>query len=124
MNRAERRWKMKASKKPAPIYNPNPIEQAVKREAQKEYEKQRQEYLKHQKEQRIAASEIALAMLFSIPIKVLHDKYGWRSRKRLPEFARALEEEYQRFRDGDMELDEYVEEVFKMTGIKFQVPED
>lgn len=44
---------MKASKKPAPIYNPNPIEQAVKREAQKEYEKQRQEYLKHQKEQRI-----------------------------------------------------------------------
>lgn len=65
-------------------------------------------------------AEDALVLLFGISVKVLHDKYKWRSNKRLPEFAEALTDEYERFAEGEMTLDEYAEFVYQETGIRFK----
>lgn len=71
------------------------------------------------------AIDTAMALLLSIPIKVMHDKYGWGMKKRLPEFADALIDEYQEFADGNMSLEEYQEMVYEYCGVKFiKNPED
>lgn len=62
----------------------------------------------------------AIILLLSIPLKVMHDKYGWKSRKRLPEFCEAISDEYQRFVDGRYkDIFEYAEFVEQVTGGKF-----
>lgn len=66
------------------------------------------------------AIDIAMVLLLSIPIKVMHDKYGWGMRKRLPELSDALIDEYQAFVEGDMTLEEYRELVYEYCGVKFQ----
>lgn len=66
------------------------------------------------------AIDTAMILLLAIPVKVMHDKYGWRMRKRLPEFAEAILDEYQNFADGDMSLEEYQQLVYDYCGIKFQ----
>lgn len=66
------------------------------------------------------AIDTAMTMLLAIPVKVMHDKYGWRMRKRLPEFAEAILDEYQNFADGDMSLEEYQQLVYDYCGIKFE----
>lgn len=67
---------------------------------------------------RIATDE-AFVLMISIPIKVMHDKYGWRQKKRLPELAEAIADEYQRFSDGAMAAEEYKQFVYKHTGMMF-----
>ena len=66
------------------------------------------------------ATDIAISLLLSIPIKVMYEKYGWGTKKRLPELAEALTDEYQRFADGEMTLEEYREMVFEYCGVKFK----
>lgn len=70
------------------------------------------------------AVDTAICLLLSIPIKVMHDNYGWGMKKRLPELAEAIIDEYQRFSDGDMTLQEYQDMVFKYCGVKFKKTED
>lgn len=110
MNRAEYRRQMKNSRKPAPVYHPNPI----KLEVEREYTKLREQITKD-------SSEKALIFTLAIPIKVLHDKYGWGAKKRLKDFAIAMTEEYQRFNDGNMTLSEYAAMVYEYYGIKFEL---
>ena len=69
----------------------------------------------------IKCSEKALIFTLAIPIKVLHDKYGWGAKKRLKDFAIAMTEEYQRFNDGNMTLSEYAAMVYEYYGIKFEL---
>ena len=53
------------------------------------------------KEQAVSdAADAAMVLLLALPIKVLRDEYGWGTKKRLPEFADKLAEEYQKFADG------------------------
>ena len=60
------------------------------------------------KEQAVSdAADAAMVLLLALPIKVLRDEYGWGTKKRLPEFADKLTEEYQKFADGDVSLEEY-----------------
>lgn len=66
------------------------------------------------------AIDTAMTLLLSIPVKVMHDKYGWGMKKRLPELAEALIDEYQEFADGNMSLEEYQEMVYEYCGVKFQ----
>lgn len=70
------------------------------------------------------AVDTAITLLLAIPIKVMHDKYGWRMRKRLPELSDALIDEYQCFADGDMTLEEYQQLVYDYCGVKFQRNEE
>ena len=72
------------------------------------------------KEQAVSdAADAAMVLLLALPIKVLRYEYGWGTKKRLPEFADKLAEEYQKFADGDVSLEEYANLVYEMTGIKF-----
>lgn len=70
------------------------------------------------------AVDTAMVLLLSIPIKVMHDKYGWGAKKRLPELAEALTDEYQNFADGEMTLEEYQQLVYEWCGVKFQKREE
>ena len=101
MNRAERR---KRAKLGLPVVN-EPVINVKK----SDITRMRQE-----------AIDTAMVLLLSIPIKVMHDKYGWGMRKRLPELSDALIDEYQAFVEGDMTLEEYRELVYKYCGVKFQ----
>lgn len=62
----------------------------------------------------------ALMLLTAIPIKVLHDQYGWGAQKRLPEFAEAMMKEYQDFATGKMTLNQYKRYVYKMCGLRVE----
>lgn len=102
MNRAERRRLAKQGAKKEPVYNLKSGDiQKIKNDTTTK------------------AVDIAFSMLLAIPIKVMHDKYGWRMRKRLPELSDALIDEYQRFCDGEQTLQEYQDMVFEQCGVKF-----
>lgn len=105
MNRAERR---KAKKLGLPV-----TKEPVYQMKQSDFKRQKQEAT-------TAAVDAAVVLLLALPIKVLAEKYGWGMKKRLPEFAEALTDEYQRFSDGEMTLEEYSEYVYETVGIKFQ----
>lgn len=66
------------------------------------------------------ATDDALILLFALPIKLLHDEYGWGIQKRLPEFGEKLTDAYQEFADGEMSLKQYADLVYEYTGIKFE----
>ena len=66
------------------------------------------------------ATETAMILLLSIPIKVMHEQFGWGMKKRLPKLSDALIDEYQAFSDGDMTLEEYQNVVYEYCGVKFQ----
>ena len=67
------------------------------------------------------AIDDAFLLMVGIPVKVMHDKYGWRLRKRLPELAEAIIDEYQRFSDGEMTAEQYRDFVFENCGMKFEM---
>ena len=69
------------------------------------------------------AVDTVMVLLLSIPIKVMHEKYGWGMKSRLPELSEALVDEYQAFSDGDMTLEEYQEMVYEYCGVKFKMNE-
>lgn len=66
------------------------------------------------------ATETAMVLLLSVPIKVMHEQFGWGMKKRLPRLSDALIDEYQAFSDGDMTLEEYQNMVYEYCGVKFQ----
>ena len=106
MNRAERRRQAKALGQPVvkdPIISMKKSDiERIKREAAEE------------------ATETAMVLLLSIPVKVMHEVFGWGMRKRLPRLSDALIDEYQAFSDGDMTLQEYQDMVYEYCGVKFQ----
>lgn len=107
--RAELRRQEKAASKPAPIYHPNPMKIKVQRE-----------YDRIMREVKENATEDAITMFLTITIKVLYEKYGWRSRKRLPEMAKALTDEFQNFYESGMDVEKYCDEVAEKTGLRFK----
>lgn len=68
------------------------------------------------------AVDTAIVLLMSLPVKVLHDSFGW-GRKRLGAFSEALTEAYQDFSDGNLQLEDLQQLVFDQCGIKFQKEE-
>lgn len=109
MNRAERRRRARLG---LPVSN-EPV-----------YNMKRSDIRKLEHKSVDKAVDTAMVLLLSIPIKVMHDKYGWGMKKRLPELAEALIDEYQNFSDGDMTLEEYQELVYEWCGVKFQKNEE
>lgn len=75
---------------------------------------------KIKEESAATATETAVVMLLSIPIKVMSEKYGWGMKKRLPELANAIIDEYQRFVDSEVTLEKYQQLVYNTCGLKFQ----
>lgn len=98
MNRAERRRMSK-------LINSDPI-MTIK---QSDIEKIKRE-----------ATEEALVLLLSIPVKVMHERFGWGKRKRLPMLSDALIDEFRAFSEGNVNLKEYQEMVYEFCGVSFK----
>lgn len=113
MNRKQRRELQKEKGTNFPAVAKEPVYQMKKSDIEQIKAKAREE-----------ASEEAIILLFALPIKLLHDEYGWGTQKRLPEFGEKLTDEYQAFSDGTMSLKEYADLVFEYTGIKFERAKD
>lgn len=105
MNRAQRR----AAKKNKQYISPEPV-----------YNVKSSDISKIKSKATADAVDAAMVLLLSIPVKVMHDKFGWGMKKRLPELAEALIDEYQSFSDGDMTLEEYQDLVYEYCGVKFK----
>lgn len=65
------------------------------------------------------ASAEAMALLFSLVIDVMHERYGW-GRKRLGDLCEALADKWSEVDSGSMTLKDYQDYVYKMTGVKFK----
>ena len=101
MNRAERRRMGKGIKERTYTLRQSDINR-IKEEAKQE------------------AVDAAIILLLSLPCKVLHDHFGFGSRKRLPQFSELVTEEYHRFTEGEMTLEDYQNFVYETIGIKFE----
>ncbi len=66
------------------------------------------------------AVDAAIILLLSLPVKVLHDNFGFGARKRLPQFAELLTDEYHKFTEGEMTLEDYQNFIYEKIGIKFE----
>lgn len=60
-----------------------------------------------------------LTMLLGLPIKVLKDHYGWGMKKRLPEFADLVINEYNRFDESAESIEQMQAMIYEESGIKF-----
>ena len=78
--------------------------------------------LKQQDIDRIRSEALgqAFVLMLAIPVKVMHDEFGWGLKKRLPELGEAIIDEYERFENGEMTMEEYQDLVFEYCGMKFQ----
>lgn len=121
MNRKERRKKKLTEKDPVYLMKPGMISSAARAEYLKAKREELEKAYQRGKEEAI---DEAFLLMIAIPIKVLHDFYGWRSSKRLPEFSEQIIDEYQKFSDGEMTVHEYKQFVFEQCGIKFELAED
>lgn len=65
------------------------------------------------------ASAEAVAMLLSLVIKVMHEKYGW-GRKRLGDLCEAIIDEYAELDESSMSLSDYQDFVYETVRIKFK----
>lgn len=84
MNRAERR--AAGMKKKQPVYQMT--DDAILKIKEKAY---------------ADATDTAIVLLLSMPIRVMHERFGWGT-KRLSALAEALTDEYQRFSEGEVSL--------------------
>lgn len=101
MNRAERRRLEKQTKK-----NPAMTIKASELEAIKQKERQ-------------SALDAVLPLLLGLPVKVLKEKYGWGTQKRLPDFADVLLEAYEAFSKNEQSIEDLRKQVEQDCGIRF-----
>lgn len=66
------------------------------------------------------AVDTAMMLLLYIPINVMHEKYGWGAKSRLPRLAEELLEEYEKIATTSMPLRAYAENIKKLTGITLE----
>ncbi len=102
MNRAQRRQNKVVEK--------DPVYTLTKSQLEKIRETEREKAL-------VESVTDAFSLMMAIPVKVLHDKYGWRRKKRLPAFAEAVADEYAEFAEGKMTAEEYKALVFEECGM-------
>lgn len=77
----------------------------------------------YEKGRKVATSEViskVFTLLLGLPCKVLYDHYGWRTKKRLPEFAQAVLDLWEEFDESAKSYEEMQEWIFRETGIKFE----
>lgn len=61
----------------------------------------------------------AITLLLSIPVKVVAERYDW-SPEDVQGFCSDILEEYERFDEGDLTLEELQQYVFEHCGVKFE----
>lgn len=69
---------------------------------------------------KMKASEQAFILMLGLPVMVLHDKWGWRRRHRLPRFMDQVLELYDSFDKGLISLTDIIKTVEEETGIRLE----
>lgn len=119
MSRAERRRAQREERKlnkrrgganaASPSLNVSAAEAAIRRGAEKELQRIKQE-----------ATLEALTLMFAIPVKVLKDEYWKKSYKqKLPEFVDKMFDVYRNIESGQIDINEMKDQLWEEAGIKF-----
>lgn len=119
MSRAERRRAEREERKlnkrkgganaVSPFTNVSAAEAAIRRGAEKELQRIKQE-----------ATLEALTLMFAIPVKVLKDEYWKKSYKqKLPEFVDKMFDIYHKIESGEVDINEMKDQLWEDAGIKF-----
>lgn len=58
--------------------------------------------------------------LLALPVHVLHEAYGWGSKKRLPDFIDKMLSALKELEQGELEVATLVEELEDLTGVKIK----
>lgn len=61
-----------------------------------------------------------IPILLALSSHVLHESYGWGSKKRLPEFTDKLIDALKDLEEGRLEVATLIEELETLTGVKIQ----
>lgn len=66
----------------------------------------------------------AMILLLTLPLEVLMDHYWPKSyRKRIPEFTKYVLEYYERWQNGELDMDELKEDLWRYGGVRLEVEE-
>ena len=117
MGRAERRREQKSEQKSKTVtYNltKEQLDAMVR-------EKIGNELVRVKKEATDEAVNTALTLLLTLPLEVLMDHFWKKSYpQKIPKFADLLIEYYEKWQDGELDLDELKEDLWKYGGVKFR----
>ena len=70
------------------------------------------------------AINTAMSLLLILPMKVLMDHYWKKSySKRIPEFTKHLLDYYERWQNGEMDMEKMQEELWEYGGVRLEVSE-
>lgn len=71
------------------------------------------------------AVNTAMILLLTLPLEVLMDHYWTKSyAKRIPKFTEHILEYYSRWENGELDMDELQEDLWKYGGVKLMKSED
>lgn len=87
---------------------------------ERNYTLRQSDIIRIKEEAKREAVDEAIILLLSLPVKVLNDHFGFGTKKRLPQFAELLTDEYHRFTEGEMTLEDYQNFIYEKIGIKFE----
>ena len=120
MNRAERRRaEREAHKKKTVTYNftKEQAENAIKRGIELEIQRVKQEATDD-------AINTAMILLLTLPLTVLMENYWQKSyAQRLPKFTELLLEYYEKWQDGELDMEEMKKNLWEYGGIRLEESE-
>lgn len=114
MGRAElrRNKKLKIGKTPTYNLTKEQLEQYFSNRFESEIAKAKEEAVND-------AVNTAMTLLLTLPLEVLMDHY-WKKtyRKKLPEFTEHVIDYYQKYQNGELDMDKMIEDLWEYGGIK------
>lgn len=116
MGRAERRRAQKeANKKPATYnFTREQAEQAIRRGIEKELQRVKEEATDD-------AINTAMILLLTLPLTVLMEHYWQKSyTQRLPKFTELLLEYYERWQNGELDMEELKSNLWEYGGVRLE----
>ena len=70
------------------------------------------------------AVNTAMVLLLTLPLEVLMDHYWTKSyKKRIPEFTAYVLEYYQKWQDGELDMDKMKEDLWEYAGFRLEESE-
>lgn len=120
MNRAERRRQEKETQRAkTATYNltKEQLDKAIREGVGKELQRIKQEATDD-------AINTAMVLLLTLPLEVLMDHYWQKSyAKRIPKFTELVLEYYERWQNGELDMDELKEDLWEYGGVRLEESE-
>ena len=120
MNRQQRRaTERKEQKAKVKTYNLTEaqLQTYVKQAIEKEHKNNNEEVMNE-------SINTAMILFLTLPLEVLMDHYWPKSyRKRIPEFTKYVLEYYERWQNGELDMDKLKEDLWEYGGVRLEVEE-